>query len=177
MGPEGVRHKNGSALAIRLISAYPNASAVKPLPELLQQMFRAIGVRLDITEVEDGELYYSGYADQGQGDLFLELAGSGNSDPTYLLQNIFHSKAPWRFYRYIAPGKDVDTLIDAARQDSSLLAAVGRIREAHRLIIDEYIAAIPILMAPVFVLSQPDLELDMKENLDWIQFGNARLRT
>lgn len=177
MGPEGVRHKNGSALAIRLISAYPNASAVKPLPELLQQMFRAIGVRLDITEVEDGELYYSGYADQGQGDLFLELAGSGNSDPTYLLQNIFHSQAPWRFYRYIAPGKDVDTLIDAARQDSSLLAAVGRIREAHRLIIDEYIAAIPILMAPVFVLSQPDLELDMKENLDWIQFGNARLRT
>lgn len=177
MGAEGIRQKNGSPLALRLISAFPNASAVKPLPELLQQMFRAVGVRLEIIEVEDGELYYSGYADRGQGDLFLELAGGGNSDPTYLLQNIFHSKAPWRFYRFVAPGKDVDSLIDGARQDDDFSSAVSRIREAHRLIIDEHVAAIPVLMVPVFVLSQPGVELTMQENLDWIQFGNARLKT
>ena len=173
-GEDGIRQRDGRRLQLRLVAAFPNASVVKPLPEIVEQMFRAIGVATEIIQVEDGELYYSAYADRGEGDLFLELAGGGNSDPTYLLSNIFHSKAPWRFYRFIAPGERVDSLIDAARAQTDRKAVVDLIREAHRRLIDEEIAAIPILMVPNFVLCSRQLEVTMNENLDWVDFGATR---
>jgi peptide/nickel transport system substrate-binding protein len=174
LGENGVRRQGKRPLSLRLVAAFPNASIVKPLPEILERMFRAIGVATEIAQVEDSELYYSAYADRGEGDLFLELAGGGNSDPTYLLSNIFHSKSPWSFYRYIAPGERVDSLIDEARKEPNRDRVVELIREAHRRIVDEAVAAIPILMVPNFVLSRPGLALTMSENLDWVNFGSAR---
>ena len=174
LGNDGLRYKDGKALQLRLVAAYPSASAVKPMPEMLERMFREIGVKTEIVEVEDDQLYYSGYADRGQGDLFLEMGGNINADPTFLLYNIFHSNTPWLFYRYVAPGTDVDTLLDAARRESDPKLVVGFVREAHRRIIDEHVAAIPILMVPAFVLTRPDVILEPFENLDWNDFGAAR---
>jgi peptide/nickel transport system substrate-binding protein len=174
MGEDGIRTKDRLPLKLRLVSGFPNASAVKPMPELLERMFRSAGVQLEIAEVEDSELYYSAYADRGLGDLFLELAGGGNSDPTWLLSNLFHSKGPWVAYHHQAPGLEIDSLIDAARRDSDRQRVVDRIREAQRKIVDGYVAAIPILMVPVFVLTKPGMVLEMAENLDWINFGFAR---
>ena len=91
-----------------------------------------------------------------------------------MLSNIFHSKAPWRFYRFIAPGERVDSLIDAARAQTDRKAVVDLIREAHRRLIDEEIAAIPFLMVPNFVLCSRQLEVTMNENLDWVDFGATR---
>lgn len=174
LGNDGFRHKAGKALQLRLVAAYPNASAARPIPEMLQQMFREIGVRTDIVEVEDDQLYYSVYADRGQGDLFLETGGNINADPTFLLYNIFHSNTPWPFYRHVAPGADVDGLLDAARRENGARSAVDFVREAHRRIIDEHVAAIPILMVPAFVLTRPDVVIEPFENLDWTDFGAAR---
>jgi len=174
IGTDGVRRKGGRALKLRLVSAYPSASVVKPMPEMLAQMFRAIRVDTEIVEVEDDQLYYSAYADRGQADLFLELAANANSDPTFLLSNVFHTRTPWLSYRYVAPGADVDALIDIARTSTKPGMAIDLVREAHRRIIDEHVAAIPILMVPVFVLTRPDILLTPFENLDWIDFGEAR---
>lgn len=176
-GEDGFRSKAGRPLQLRLVAAYPNASAVKPIPEMLEQMFREVGVRTEIVEVEDDQLYYSGYADQGQGDIFLEMGGNAVADPTFLLHNLYHSDTQWPAYRHSAPGADVDRLLDAARRDSDDEAIVDRVREAHRLIIDEHICSIPILMVPVFLLTRPNVVLEPFESLDWIQFGDAQLTT
>jgi peptide/nickel transport system substrate-binding protein len=173
-GEDGIRQKGDRQLRLRLVAAFPSASLVKPLPEVLEQMFRAIGVATEIAQVEDGELYYTAYADRGEGDLFLEVAGGGNSDPTYLLSNLFHSQSPWPLYRYIAPGERVDSLIDEARNEPNRKRVVDLVREAQRRIVDDSIAAIPILMVPNFVLSARTVALTMSENLDWINFGSAR---
>lgn len=174
---DGIREKDGRRLTLRLVASFPSASILKPLPEILERMFRAIGVETEIAEVEDNELYYSAYADRGQGDLFLELAGGGNSDPSYLLSNVFHSRGPWKAYHFIAPGAPVDSLLDSARQAPDREQAIDLVRKAHRYIVDEYVAGIPVLMLPVFVLSRPGLVVPMSENLDWITFGNTRTAT
>jgi peptide/nickel transport system substrate-binding protein len=173
-GPDGIRQKNGRRLRLRLVSAFPNASAVKPVPEMLEQMFRTIGVETEILEVEDDQLYYSGYADRGQGDLFLELAANANADPTFLLRNVFHTQTPWKSYQFNAPGPDVDSLLDNARRESYSQATIASVREAHRRIVDIHIAAIPILLVPTFVLTRPGITLKIYENADWINFGDAR---
>jgi peptide/nickel transport system substrate-binding protein len=174
LGEGGIRSKQGRALQLRLVSAFPNASAVKPMPEMLEQMFRAIGAKVEIVEVEDDQLYYTGYADGGQGDMFLEMGGNAVADPTFLLYNTYHSKTPWPAYRFSAPGADVDDLLDAARQQSDDQAIISIVREAHRRIIDEHVSSIPILMVPVFLLTRPDIVLQPFENLDWVDFGAAR---
>jgi peptide/nickel transport system substrate-binding protein len=173
-GPDGVRLQGGARLKLRLVSAFPNAASVRPIPEMLGQMFHAIGVELDIIEVDDDQLYYSGYADHGQADLFLELAANANSDPTFLLFNVFHSKSPWRSYRFHAPGGGIDSLLDTARQSTERPAAINAVREAHRRIIDTHTAAIPILLVPAMILTRPEVALEPFENVDWINFGNAR---
>ena len=177
LGEDGLRSKEGRPLQLRLVAAFPNASAVKPMPEMLEQMFRTIGVKTEIVEVEDDQLYYTGYADHGQGDLFLEMGGNAVADPTFLLYNTYHSKTPWPAYRYSAPGADVDDLLDAARQEGDDEKIVELVREAHRRIIDEHISSIPILMVPVFILTRPDIVIEPFESLDWVDFGAARRQT
>jgi len=174
LGDDGIRAKEGRPLQLRLVSAFPNASSVKPMPEMLEQMFRTIGVKTEIVEVEDDQLYYTGYADRGQGDLFLEMGGNAVADPTFLLHNIYHSSTPWPAYRYSAPGADVDALLDAAREKTDNEAVVNLVREAHRRIIDEHIASIPILMVPVFIFTRPNIVLEPFESLDWVDFGAAQ---
>jgi peptide/nickel transport system substrate-binding protein len=174
MGADGVRRKGSRPLKLRMVSAYPNASVVKPLPEMLAPMFRTVGVDTEIVEVEDDQLYYSAYADRGQADLFVELAANANSDPTFLITNVYHTRTPWLAYRFTAPGAEVDALIDAARRSPNAETAIANVREAHRRIIDEHVAAIPILMVPVVVLTRPDILFSPFENLDWIDFGEAR---
>lgn len=173
-GQDGIRVQGEARLKLRLVAAFPNASSVRPIPEMLGQMFRTIGVELEIIEVDDDQLYYSGYADRGQADLFLELAANANSDPTFLLFNVFHTKTPWRSYRFNAPGSDVDALLDAARHSDDRRSAIDSVREAHRRIIDTHAAAIPILLVPAMVLTRPDVTIEPFENTDWINFGNAR---
>jgi peptide/nickel transport system substrate-binding protein len=176
-GADGVRIRGGVRLQLRLVAAFPNASSVRPIPEMLGQMFRTVGVDLEIIEVDDDQLYYSGYADSGQADLFLELAANANSDPTFLLFNVFHTRTPWRSYRYSAPGGDVDSLLDAARHSADRRAAIDAVREAHRRIIDNHVAAIPILLVPAMIVARTGLTIHPFENVDWINFGTARRHT
>jgi peptide/nickel transport system substrate-binding protein len=176
-GPDGVRVRGGARLRLRLVAAFPNASSVRPIPEMLGQMFRAVGIELEIVEVDDDQLYYSGYADSGQADLFLELAANANCDPTFLLFNVFHTKSPWRSYRFNAPGDEIDSLLDTARHSENRREAIDAVREAHRRIIDVHAAAIPILLVPAMILTRPGITLEPFENVDWINFGDAGRQT
>ncbi len=173
-GEDGIRVKSGARMRLRLVAAFPTASAVRPIPEMLGQMLRRTGVELEMVQVEDDSLYYSGYADEGQGDLFLEMGANANADPTFLLANLFHSRTPWPSYRYTAPGADIDGLLDEARAAETRAEAVEKVREAHRRIVDVHVAAIPILLVPAMVLSRPDIGLTPFENPDWMNLGEAQ---
>ena len=173
-GADGIRAKGGKRLQLRLVAAFPNASSVRPIPEMLGQMFRQSGVDLEIVQVEDDSLYYSGYADEGQGDLFLEMGANANADPTFLLTNLFHSRTPWRSYRNMAPGGEIDGLLDGAREADDRASSVEKVREAQRRIVDEHVAAIPILLVPAMVLTRPEVVIEPFENLDWMNLGEAR---
>ncbi|GHB44407.1 peptide ABC transporter substrate-binding protein [Pseudovibrio japonicus] len=173
-GSNGMRSKDGKPLELRLVAAYPNVSSVRPMPELLEQMFRGIGISIDLVQVDDSGVYDDTYLATGEADLYMEFASNNNADPTYLLYNLFHSKTPWG-YQYIAPAGKLDTILDNARQAQSREDVIKHVREAHREIVQTQLAAIPILMVPNFNLSRKGLNIPMFEHADWIDYGQVTL--
>lgn len=173
-GRDGLRQRGAEALRLRLVAAYPNLSAVAPFPEMLQQMLRRAGIALDIVAVDDDELYNQRYLDPGEGDLFVELAGNTNLDPSFLLYNLFHSRSPWRGYRHMAAGPALDMALDEARSTADPARRIDAVRRAHRAVVDEAVAAIPVLLVPQFTLSRPGLVVPMFEHRDWIDYGAVR---
>lgn len=173
--PNGPRVRGVEALRLRLVAAYPNLSSVAPLPEMLEQMLRKVGIALDIVGVEDDQLYGSRYLDPGEGDLFIEHAGNNNLDPTFLLYNLFHSKSTWRGYRHMAAGPSLDAALDEARATDDPVRRLDAVRRAHRSVVDEAVVAIPILLVPQFMLSRAGTEVPMFEHRDWIDYGAIRV--
>jgi len=173
MGADGVREKDGRKLSLRLVAAYPNVSTVKPMPEMLDQMFAAVGVDIELIEVDDSGVYGSTYLDTGEADLFLEFASNNNTDPTYLLHNIFTTTTPWGGYKFFAPGPHVDKLLKDARAAQDREAIIDMVRQAHRAIVQDDLVSIPILMVPNFTLSRPGVTVPMSEYEDWIDYGNV----
>ena len=175
LGADGLREKDGRKLTLRFLAAYPNVSSVKPMPEMLEQMFTAVGIGIELIEVDDAGVYSDTYLANGEADLFMEFASNNNTDPTYLLTMLFTSTTPWGGYKYTAPGPRVDALLADARSAQSRDAVVDLVRQAHRAIVQDDLTAIPILMVPNFVLSRPGLEVPMSEFTDWIDFGMTRI--
>jgi peptide/nickel transport system substrate-binding protein len=174
LADDGVREKDGRRLSLRLIAAYPNVSTVKPMPEMLEQMFAAIGVQIDLVEVDDSGVYGSTYLDTGEADLYLEFASNNNTDPTYLLNSLFTTTTPWGGYKFFAPGQHVDNLLKEARAAQDREEIIANVRAAHRAIVQDDLVAIPILLVPNFNLSRPGIEVPMSEYADWIDYGNVR---
>lgn len=173
MGADGVREKDGRKLSLRLVAAYPNVSTVKPMPEMLDQMFAAVGVDIDLIEVDDSGVYGSTYLDTGEADLYMEFASNNNTDPTYLLYNLFTSTTAWGGYKFTAPGPHVDEMLKTARSAQSRDEVIDLVRQAHRAIVQEDLAAIPILMVPNFTMSRPGVKVPMSEYADWIDFSRV----
>lgn len=173
MGADGVREKDGRKLSLRLVAAYPNVSTVKPMPEMLEQMFAAIGVDIDLIEVDDSGVYGSTYLDTGEADLYMEFASNNNTDPTYLLYNLFTSTTAWGGYKFTAPGPHVDEMLKMARSAQTRDEVIDLVRQAHRAIVQDDLAAIPILMVPNFTLSRPGVNVPMSEYADWIDYGRV----
>ncbi|MBM7068656.1 ABC transporter substrate-binding protein [Actibacterium sp. 188UL27-1] len=174
MGANGVRERDGRPLSLRMVAAYPNVSTVKPMPEMLDQMFAAVGVDIEIVEVDDSGVYNDTYFGPGAADMFLEFASNNNTDPTYLLYNVFTTMSPWG-YAVTSPGENVDELAQASRVAGSREEVIDLVREAYRSIVDDHVSTIPILTVPNFSLSRPGITVTMSEYEDWIDYGNVSL--
>jgi peptide/nickel transport system substrate-binding protein len=174
-GPDGIRMKDGKPLRIRLVAAYPYVSWVKPMPEMLQQMYKAVGIDIELVETDDEGVYYDQYMKKGEADLFMEIASNNNSDPTYLLYNLYHSKSAWLEdgYKYTVVGENFDRALDSARATTDKATVVEEVRKAHRELIDVTIATIPILMTPNFAVSRPGIKIPMFEHRDYIRWGDS----
>ncbi len=145
IGPDGVRVKNGRKLELVLVSGFPSASLLKPLPEVLQQQLRQIGIAVRVVEVADSGLYYESMK-KGEGDLWLERGNQNNGDPTFLPELLYHSKGYQgsTYNKPFCPGEKFDRLVDEARKNPDIKEAARLMAEAMHVLIDEETTVVPI---------------------------------
>lgn len=142
---DNIRQKNGRKLELVLISGFPSAAALKPLPEVIQQQLRQVGVAVKIIEVADDGLYYE-QLQQGKGDLWLERGNQNNGDPTFLPELLFHSRGyqSITYNKPFWPGESFDQLVERARQTPDIKEAAALMARAMHVLIDQETTVIPI---------------------------------
>lgn len=144
-GPDGIRVKDGRRLVVTIVSGFPSAAELKPIPEVIQQQLKDVGVEAKIIEVSDEGLY-NDLLRKGEGDLWLTKGNQNNADPTFGPQMLHHSKGyygetcgnPWW------GGEEFDRLIDQARSTTDVRERAKLVAEALKLLIDDRTVVIPI---------------------------------
>lgn len=114
----GIYQKGGKPLRLTLVSGFPTPDVHRPLPEVLQQQLRAVGIDVVIVEAPD----YDDALAKTAGHLYLEKGNQNDADPAFL-PRLFASPAldPGNDYgRLFGPGPALDQLISAARQTGDL---------------------------------------------------------
>ena len=174
-GPDGIRQKHGRRLKIRIVSGFPTAADLKPLPELVQQMLRKAGFEVEVVQTDDMGVYYGNYLAPGKGDLFLEKAGNTGPTPSWLLYMLYHSKSPWvdSGYSWALPGEKFDRAIEKAQASTDARTVVAAIQEAQRVLIDETCAVIPLLFLSDIYLVRPGVKFNPETIGGYTSFGNA----
>ncbi|QSZ26790.1 ABC transporter substrate-binding protein [Aceticella autotrophica] len=144
-GPDGVRIKDGRRLELTLVSGFPSASVLKPLPEILQQQLKGVGIAVKVVEVADRGLY-SDKLKKGEGDLWLERGSQNDGDPTFLPQLLFYSRGYYEenYNKAFWPGEKFDRLLEEARNTPDIRESARLTAEAMHVLIDEETTAVPL---------------------------------
>lgn len=132
-------------MELTLVSGFPSASVLKPLPEILQQQFKEIGIAVKVVEVADRGLYFDKLK-KGEGDLWLERGSQNDGDPTFLPQLLFYSRGYYEenYNKAFWPGEKFDRLIEEARNTPDIREAARFTAEAMHILIDEETTAVPL---------------------------------
>jgi len=142
---DGVRQKEGRRLEMTIVSGWPSAEELRPIPEIIQQQLKDAGIAVEIIEVSDGGLYDE-LLKNGTGDLWLTMGNQNNADPAFGLHMMHHSTGyygaefglPWW------GGEEFDRLVDLARAASDIREAKRNVAEALHVLVDEEASLIPV---------------------------------
>src|SRR5207244_3466771 len=82
-GSDGIRVKNGKKLHLVLVSGFPAAEILPPIPTFVQPQLKGIGIDFAITERPDPDSY-TAVMDAGDGDMFLEQGNQNDANQGFL---------------------------------------------------------------------------------------------
>jgi peptide/nickel transport system substrate-binding protein len=141
VGAGGTRAKAGRPLKLTLVTGFPSASAVAPIPTYLQSAFKDLGIDLAITERPDSASYQA-VMTAGDGDLFIEQ-GSQNDANSGFLPTLYTISSPV-YAPIVAPGGKMEQLLTAAAADSNADSVRKAVADAMHEFIDVQTIGIPL---------------------------------
>ena len=116
-GSDGIRVKNGKKLHLVLVSGFPAAEILRPIPTFVQSQLKDIGIDVAITERPDSDSY-SAVMDAGEGDMFLEQGNQNDANPGFLPILLYYtgpgSGTPFSYQKLFGPGGRFDQLLAPA---------------------------------------------------------------
>ena len=83
VGAGGIREKEGRQLKLTLVSGFPTAEVLRPIPAFIQAQLKAIGMDITIDERPDSASFRDKIRLK-EGDLFLEQRSQNDADPSFL---------------------------------------------------------------------------------------------
>ncbi|MDQ6886182.1 MAG: ABC transporter substrate-binding protein [Gemmatimonadota bacterium] len=146
VGTGGVRVRGSRRLELTLVVGFPNPQIHRPMPELMQNVLREIGVDVHILQVPD-DAAWQARIESGEGDLWAEAGGQNDANPCFLAQLLFYSGPrlrPSGYARLFAPGAPLDRFVDACREADRREDVERNAADAEHVLVDETFVIIPL---------------------------------
>jgi peptide/nickel transport system substrate-binding protein len=147
VGAGGIRTKAGKPLKLTLVTGFPSAAALAPIPTYLQAAFKDLGIDLAITERPDSASYQAVMA-AGDGDLFIEQGSQNDANSGFLPTLLFYtgpgSSGGGDYQKLFAPGGKFDELLTPALTEPNADTVRKEVADAMHEFIDVQTAAIPL---------------------------------
>jgi peptide/nickel transport system substrate-binding protein len=141
VGAGGIRAKAGRSLKLTLVTGFPSAAALAPIPTYLQSAFKDLGIDLAITERPDSASYQA-VITAGDGDLFIEQ-GSQNDANSGFLPTLYTITSPV-YSPIVAPGGKMEQLLMAAAAEPNADTVRKDVADAMHEFVDVQTIGIPL---------------------------------
>jgi peptide/nickel transport system substrate-binding protein len=153
-GSDGIRRKEGHALALTLVSGYPSADVNQPVPSFLRDQLKAVGISVRIVETASLEDYSSALS-QSNGDLFLEQGTQTDGDPAFLPLLLYDWDAAGSYAALFGPGDAYDHALAPALTSSDPGQVQAATAAALHEAIDVQTTLIPLAGIPRVYAATP----------------------
>lgn len=146
-GAGGIRAKAGRQLKLTLVTGFPSAAALAPIPTFLQAAFKDLGIDLAITERPDAASYQAVMA-AGDGDLFIEQGNQNDANSGFLPTLLFFtgpgSSGGGDYQKLFGPGGAFDQKLAPALTEPNADTVRKEVAEAMHEFIDVQAVGIPL---------------------------------
>ena len=146
VGAGGIREKDGRQLKLVLVSGYPTAELLKPVPTFVQAQLKDIGIDVTIDERPDSASFRDKIRTK-EGDLYLEQRSQNDADPSFL-PAVFMSDiseggaAPYQ--AAFNPGPTFNSLLRSTLAEPSLDKVQTAVAQAMHNAVDEQATVIAL---------------------------------
>ncbi len=147
VGSDGIRTKAGRRLKLTLVTGFPSAAALDPIPTFLQSQLKDIGIDLAITQTPDASTY-SSVMSAGTGDIFIEQGNQNDANSGFLPTLLFYtgpgSSGGGAYQKLFAPGATFDQLLAPALTEPNPDTVRKDVASAMHELIDVQAAVLPL---------------------------------
>lgn len=147
-GPDGIREKDGRPLTLTLVSGFPAAEILRPIPTFIQSQLQLVGIEVRVVERPDSSSYQA-LITSGEGDLYLEQGNQNDANVGFLPTLLFYngattggSSAPYQ--TLFAPGPRFDELLMPSFTEPDLARAQQMVAAAMHEAIDVQAVILPL---------------------------------
>lgn len=147
-GADGIREKAGRKLKLTLVSGFPSAEVLRPIPTFLQSQLKTIGIDVEVVERPDSSSFQA-LITSGDGDMFLEQGNQNDANvgflPTLLLYTGGASGAASAPYQTLfAPGVRFDEILTPSLTEPDAAKVRQQVADAMHEAIDVQASVLPV---------------------------------
>ncbi|MDQ3642225.1 MAG: ABC transporter substrate-binding protein [Actinomycetota bacterium] len=139
VGSGGIREKDGRQLKLVLVSGFPSAEVLRPIPAFVQAQLKAVGFDVTIDERPDSASFRDRIRLK-EGDLFLEQRSQNDADPSFLpvvfMSDISEGGAA-PYQAAFNPGQPFNGLLRSTLTEANIDKVQASVAQAMRNAVDE----------------------------------------
>lgn len=150
LGTDGIREKDGEKLMLTLVSGFPPANLIKPLPEVIKGQLEKVGIGINLVEFNDIGAYYD-YLDTGEVHMVIESGTWNTADISFIPYGLFcgcNTEGEAILYKRFWINEDFEEQVLLTLSATDTAEADQAAVRAAQIWIDEYVGAGPIAYIP-----------------------------
>ena len=150
LGTDGIREKGGEKLMLTLVSGFPPANLIKPLPEVVKGQLEKAGIGINLVEFNDIGAYYD-YLDTGEVHMVIESGTWNTADISFIPYGLFcgcNTEGEAILYKRFWINEDFEEQVLLTLSATDAAEAEQAAVRAAQIWIDEYVGAGPIAYLP-----------------------------